>query len=109
MSIERKLIEKQLLKKGFVPVERGKHRYFHHVLNGQRTGLHTFVSRGTAYRTIDDSLFSSMKLQLGLDNSRQVRDLLECPMSGDQYVAHLRSKGLIAGTPPAPPRPTRKR
>lgn len=101
MPVERKTIEKSLPKKGFVSVDQSKHQYFHHEVDGKRTGMYTFVSRGTAYKTIDDSLLSSMKQQLGLDSSRQVRDLLECPMSGDKYNEHLRGKGLIKDTPVA--------
>jgi hypothetical protein len=95
MPIERTKIEKSLSKKGFVPAERAKHRYFHHEVNGKRTGFSTFVSRGTGYKTIDDSLLRSMKQQLGLDSTKQVRDLFECPMTGEAYAQALRGKGLL--------------
>ncbi len=104
MPIERKTIERSLPQKGFVTAERKKHRYFHHEVGGKRTGMYTFLSRGTAYRTIDDSLLGSMKQQLGLDSARQVHDLLKCPMSGDQYNSHLCAKGLIKDTPTGSPK-----
>ena len=108
MPIERKTVERSLRQKGFVAAEHSKHRYFHHMVGGKQTGMWTFVSRGTTYRTIGDSLLGSMKRQLGLDSTRQVHDLLECPMSGDQYNSHLFVKGLIKNTPTGLPKPKGK-
>lgn len=95
MPIERKQIEKSLPKKGFVPEERKKHRYFHHVVGGRRTGYSTYVSRSSGFNTIDDSLLKYMKVQLALESSAQVRNLIECPWTGDDYNQYLRSKGLL--------------
>lgn len=95
MAVELKAIEKSLPKKGFVKIDQRKHRYFHHEIDGKRTGLYMFVSRGSAHRTIDDSLLKSMKQQLGLDSSSQVRDLFLCPISGKDYVQILKAKNLV--------------
>lgn len=95
MPVERREIEKSLSKKGFVEVEQAKHRYFHHEVDGRHTGFYTFVSRSPGHKTIDDSLFKSMKQQLGLDNSSQVRDLFRCPISGTDYVRILKAKKLL--------------
>ena len=95
MPVELKTVEKSLRKKGFVEEERGKHCYFYHELNGKRTGFYTYVSRGTAFKTIDDSLLKSMKAQLGLDSSSEAKRLLECPMSGDDYVRFLQEKKCL--------------
>jgi hypothetical protein len=95
MPVDRRMIEKSLPKKGFVEDEQAKHRYFHHEIDGKRTGFYTFVSRGSGYKTIDDSLFKCMKQQLGLDSSGQVRDLLQCPISGAEYVRLLKAKGRL--------------
>ena len=96
MPVERKKIEKSLPRKGFVRHD-GHHRYFHHQYRGKRTGLYAFTSHGSQYKTYDDSLLRPMKVQLGLDTLQQVRDLVECPISGEGYLAILRSKGLIQG------------
>ena len=94
MSIPRRQIETALGAKGFVR-RNNKHRYFHHVYRGKQTGIVTFTSHGPSYKVYDDSLLGAMKRQLGLDTMRQVRDLLLCPISGDEYVRILREKGVI--------------
>lgn len=108
MPIERRLIRRELPRKGFLLVEKTKHEYFYHLVDGRRTGMCVVVSRGTAYRTIDDSLLSSMKLQLKLDYTRQVRDLFECLMSGDEYTAHLKTKGVRMEVPSPTSEPARR-
>ena len=99
MPVELKQIEKSLPKKGFVMVEQAKHRYFHHAVDGKRTGISTYVSRGSGYRTIDDTLIRSMKQQLRLDSSAQARNLFQCPMSGEEYNEILRGKGHLPRQP----------
>ena len=94
MPVERKKIEKSLPRKGFVRQD-GDHRYFHHEYHGRRTGLCTYTSHGSGYKTYDDSLLKPMKQQLRLDTLQQVRDLFQCPMSGEEYAAILHRKGLI--------------
>ncbi|MDP2682274.1 MAG: hypothetical protein Q8P28_05640 [Deltaproteobacteria bacterium] len=94
MPIERKLIEASLRKKGFIQ-EGGDHKYFYHEVNGKRTGAYAFVSRGSGYKTYDDNLLSAIKKELRLDTLRETRDLLQCPMSGDEYNSVLREKGIL--------------
>jgi len=38
-----------------------------------------------------------MKTQLHLSTLQQVRNLLECPMSKDEYIAELMKKNLLDG------------
>ena len=94
MPIERKLIETSLLKKGFVQ-EGGDHKYYYHEFNGKRTGAYAYVSRGSQYKTYDDNLLSAIKKELRLDTLREAKNLLECPMSKDEYNSILRKKGIL--------------
>lgn len=95
MDIQRRKIESSLKKKGFVESRGGDHKYFHHEVNGKRTGPYTFTSRGSNYQTYDIKLLKKMKDQLRLDNLQQVRDLFNCPIDGEAYNSVLKCKGLI--------------
>jgi len=97
MPVERKRIEQSLPRKGFVRDDSRDHCYFHHKYQGKDTGLWTFTSHGSHYKTYDESLLKHMKMQLGLDTLQQVRELFECPMSKEDYLAILRKKGRIPG------------
>lgn len=94
MDIERRKIESSLKKKGFVE-HGGDHQYFHHELNGKRTGAYTFTSRGSKYQTYGVTLLKKMKDQLLLDSLQQVCALFNCPMDGKEYIGILRCKGII--------------
>jgi len=94
VQIDRKLIESSLKKKGFVR-EDGDHRYFHHEVDGRRTGVSTFTSHGSGYKTYGITLLKRMRLQLRLDNMLQTTRLLECPMDREEYNTVLREKGIF--------------
>ena len=92
MPLKRQDIIKVLPKKGFAEESR-HHIYFHHRLDGRETGPFTKVSHSG--KEISDSLITPMRKQLRLDTNRQVRELIECPMSGDNYTTFLKKKGII--------------
>lgn len=92
--MDRDKIEQSLLRKGFV-LDNRHHRYFLHKVDGRETGVKTKVSHGKKYKRLDESLQAVMKRQLKLDTSAEFRDLVECPMSADYYLAKLRAKGII--------------
>lgn len=94
MQIDRRLIESNLPKKGFIE-EDATHKYYYHEYKGKRTGAYTYTSRGSNYKTYGDSLIKLMKKYLKLDSSKQVLDLCQCPLSGDEYNTILKNKGLI--------------
>lgn len=95
MPLDRKLIETSLRKKGFIQGKGGDHRYYYHEVNGKRTGAYAYVSRGSNYKTYDDNLLSAIKKELRLDTLRETRNLLQCPMSGDEYNSILQKKGIL--------------
>lgn len=92
MQIEKRDVESSLPKKGFQRDDT-HHIYFHHYYHGKYTGISTYVSHGV--NSIGDSIIRQMKKQLRLNNSHQVVDLVNCPISGDEYNQILRSKGQL--------------
>lgn len=93
MQIEKREVEASLPSKGFVRDNSGDHIYFHFMYDGKTTGIHTYVSHGA--RSIGDPLISAMKKQLHLNSSRDLVDLVKCPMSGEVYVQILKEKGQL--------------
>lgn len=116
MQLDRSRIEGALSAKGFVR-EDTHHRYFYHENQGKRTGIYTYTSHGSRFKSYGDPLLRSMRQQLRLDTVAQLADLVTCPMSRDGYNEHLKEKGLLPEPPEAAgaaPRPgkaqkTRKR
>lgn len=90
--IDKRSVLKSLRKKGFEREEHRHHIYLHHKVDGRLTGLYTYVSHG-ANEDLGDDILRSMRRQLGLATLQQVRDLVRCPMSGQEYTNILRSTG----------------
>lgn len=95
MNVNRSKAERNLPRKGFQKDPSGDHIYFYHHLGGKETGPYTKLSHSKKLQDIGDKLLSKMKRQLELDSNRQVANLLECPMDGDEYKKILIDKGLI--------------
>jgi len=96
MRIEQKNINRNLPKKGFIKEEGKHHIYFHHHYNGKATGVHTYMSHGSGHRDIAGNVLSKMKNQLKLDTTNDLVDLVNCPMSKEQYIMILREKKFIS-------------
>jgi len=94
MQVDRRVIESNLPSKGFVR-EDDDHRYFYHEYEGKRTGVYTYTSHGSKYKAYGVGLLGMMKTQLRLDSIRQVVDLFECPISGEDYNLILQDKGFL--------------
>lgn len=88
--VPRDEIEAALKKKGFrlEPGDRD-HRFYRFYHKGRKTVVKTMISTGTRYKEYSDSLFRLMLIGLRLDKVSQVRDLLRCPMSEEEYTQHL--------------------
>jgi len=84
-------IERALLAKGF-KLEKRAERYFFLYTNGRRTRVQTHISHGE--RDVSENLFSHMARQLHLTKA-ELRDLVECTLSGERYVELLRGRGFI--------------
>jgi len=88
-------IVSNLVKKGFREEEKRGHKQLRLYVDDRKTGISTPISRGSKYKQYGMDLLNYMAKGLRLSVTRQVIDLIECPMSYDQYVSWLRnSKGL---------------
>jgi hypothetical protein len=86
-------VERNLPTKGFVIDRTRDHIYFHFWKDGKKTRFHTKVSHGARAETIGDDLVRAMKMQLGLQTAKQVRDLVKCPMDQAGYIRALQNAG----------------
>ncbi len=96
-------VARNLPTKGFVADLSTHHAYFYFFRGGLKTRFYTYVSHGKPSDDVGDGIVRSMKRQLGLATAKQVRDLVECPMSGDAYLAALIASGSLPENPPEPP------
>jgi hypothetical protein len=95
LPIDGRQFGRALVNKGFERKDDRDHVWFHHKLNGKFTGPKTCLSHSKKeMRDIRDTLAKSIQKQLRLDTKRQLEDLANCPMSADQYIAHLKAKGI---------------
>lgn len=78
-----------LTKKGF-DERQGDHRYFHLMVDGVKTRVRTMISHGE--KEIHDGLLGQMARDTKLAK-RLFLDLVDCPMSAEQYVERLREQG----------------
>lgn len=93
MSRERKIVERSLQKKGFIS-RGGDHRFYFFEYRNLTTAVFTKVSRGTKYKTLNDTLIGEMARQLKL-TKKQFLQLVDCPMDKKQYVEHLKQRNII--------------
>jgi len=80
-----------LKRKGFRQDD-SHHKYFILYVNGQKTSVRTRLSRGIA--EYGSSLLTQVRKQLHLSR-HQFDDLIECPMSAEDYVQHLLDAGFV--------------
>jgi hypothetical protein len=92
-TVEREQVVSALTSKGFVLEERD-HIFLFLRVDGRKTGIYTYVSRGKSHRVLSDDILTFMKKQLRLDTKRQLLELVECPMDLAAYIALLRARGL---------------
>ena len=88
-------VRKSLKKKGFVEDKKGHHVYLRHLHNGKRTGAYTLVSHSKPSADVGDDIVKSMKRQLKLRTNQDVHELVECPMTSENYVDVLEQSGII--------------
>lgn len=91
MPRARKDVMSALQRKGFSPSE-GDHTYYvYHTANNKKTIIKTKVSHSG--KDIDDNLLNRMAHQCKLTNG-QFRDLVDCPLSREQYETLLHNQGV---------------
>jgi hypothetical protein len=95
MKVDRRVAEESLQKKGFRGDRSKDHVHYYHQLDGRETGIKTWVSHSSKYKDIGPDNLKSMSRQLKLETTKQVEDLLKCPMTAEEYIAFLRGKNLL--------------
>lgn len=78
-------IKEGLTKKGFVAVQRD-HTYLFFSVAGRKSGIHTKISHGN--KEYGDNILSLVARQLRI-TTKQLDDLLDCPMSYEDYLAFI--------------------
>lgn len=101
-------VRRNLPPKGFAVEDSTHHVYFRFLRNGKKTRYYTYISHGKPDEDVGDGVVRSMKMQLGLSTARQVRELVECTMSGDQYLDALIQSGSLPKQEPSSPASTEK-
>lgn len=95
MQKDRSAIVSALEKKGFEKEQGGRdHDFFFFRHDGLERAIYTKVSRGSAYKTIQSGLLTKMAKQLQL-TTKQFGQLVDCPMTQEDYERHLREAGIL--------------
>jgi len=94
MPKEKRDVESGLLKKGFQLQEGDHHFYIYHYLDGRKSAIKTKTSHSLKKRTIDDHLLSHMARQCHLVRGKFI-ELVDCPLSQQDYEAELKKKGIL--------------
>ena len=85
-------IERALLAKGFRYSNRD-HRFLVLYVDDKPRDVRTKVSHGGP--DYGDGLLSQVQRQLRLPSKRNLLELIDCPMSEDDYLSVLREQGTI--------------
>lgn len=89
MPIVKSKIVKNLTKKGFTKIEGGKHLKLVFTHNGKVAGPHTIISRTPHLKEYPDNLLSKMASHLKLNSKRELENLINCPMSEQEYIEKI--------------------
>lgn len=84
-------LESALLSKGFVK-DNTHHKMLWFHVEGRKTAIRTRISHDV--KDYGDSLLGEMSKQVKLPR-KKFTDLIECPMSREDYIGHLRSAGVL--------------
>ena len=84
-------IKEGLTKKGFITVQRD-HTYLFFSVGGRKYSIHTKISHGN--KEYGDNILSLVARQLHI-TTKQLDDLLDCPMSYEDYLSMLQEKKIV--------------
>jgi len=88
------VVEAALKAKGFQLSEGDHHFFIYWTKNGKKTRARTKTSHTPKMKDIPDSLLTQIAKQVCLDSKAQLLQLVDCPMSRDDYEQVLHDKGL---------------
>jgi hypothetical protein len=80
--------------KGFVEIPGDHIVLIYHTKDGKKTNVRTKASHTPKMKDIPDNILSQMAKQCKLKNGHFL-DLVDCPMSRDEYEASLQEGGHI--------------
>ncbi len=93
-TVGRQQIIKVLSQKGFVIIEKKRHLFLVFTDGaGRQSDIRTFLSRGSGYNEYSLPLLKVMKNELRLERLQQLEELLNCPLSEQDYRALLVTQG----------------
>lgn len=94
MVLKRRKVRSALERKGFVK-QNGGHKYFiYRTLDGIKTSVRTMISHGGGSADVGDDLLLLMAQQCRLQKI-EFKDLIECPLSREDYERKLYEKGIL--------------
>ncbi|MCD4707018.1 MAG: hypothetical protein K8S62_04690 [Candidatus Sabulitectum sp.] len=88
------VVEKALRKKGFWEDSGDHHRFSYRTLSGEISRIRTHTSHSKSKKDISDKLIGQMAKQLKLSRAEFI-DLVNCPLSQEDYENILRSKAFL--------------
>jgi hypothetical protein len=94
MPKDKRKVEDGLLKKGFKSQEGDHHFFIYHTLQGKKSSIRTKTSHTPKMKEIGDGLLAQMAKQCGL-NKQDFNNLIDCPLSREQYEVLLVKQGEI--------------
>lgn len=94
MSIEKREVERSLESKGFERSPNKHNNFIYFTKSGKKSPARTGTSHSKKMKTIPDSIISEMAKQCKLTKA-EFEDLINCPMSRDQYEQKLRERGNL--------------
>lgn len=87
-------IHKALVSKGFIEITGTNHDLFILEVEGKKTQVSTFTSRGSKYKSYGTNLLGAMKQQLKLTSS-ELLQLIDCPLTYDRYIELLKERSIL--------------
>ncbi len=98
MPIKIKDFEKNIIgkiKNNFRVEKSNTHHVYYRVYFKDKRILRVYCSHNNKGSDISDGILSKIKKELFLDSSQQLRDLINCPMSSDDYFDLLKEKNIL--------------
>ena len=103
MEVPNRDIEAALTKKGFIKRRGGDHNWFDY----PDSTVSTKTSHGSG-KTSGDHLLTLMAVQTRLTTKARFLDLVNCPLSKENYREILQKAGLLNQPKPKPPKSKKK-
>lgn len=95
-KIPTKDLVKGLQNKGFEHTSTGRqpHEKLRLFIEGKKTGISVPISRSKKIKEYGSDLINIVKRELKLETNKQVVDLVECPLSYQDYIDILNRNGI---------------